>query len=128
MTPEEIARRLQPLAQETAGLRLLVLVGSHARGEARERSDIDLAMIADDRLDLGRFIGEVTIALQTDDVDVADLDRANGLFRYEAARDGRLINGDQEEWNAFRFAALTFWYDAGPTIMRVYEQRLASLG
>ncbi len=128
MDAAEIARVLGPLAERTAGLRLLLLVGSRARGDAHAGSDIDLAYLADDDLDLGTFIGEVTMALGTDDVDVSDLARANALYRFHAADDGIRIHGEPEVHDDFRFRAVSFWCDAGPIIRAGYAETLANLG
>jgi predicted nucleotidyltransferase len=44
MTPEALARSLQPITRdlERLGVERLSVFGSHARGEARENSDIDV--------------------------------------------------------------------------------------
>lgn len=47
--PEEIQRSIQQLAQEH-GIHKVILFGSRARGDNRERSDIDLAVHGGDIL------------------------------------------------------------------------------
>lgn len=128
MDRDGIVQALRPLAARTHGLELLLLVGSRARGQAHPASDVDLAVLVDPVFDLAGFTAEVTMALGRDDVDVADLARANALFRFEAAAHGILIHGDPDAHFAFRLQAVHFWCDAGPLIRQAYDHTLARLG
>jgi len=82
-------------------VRLGVLFGSQASGEASDHSDIDIAVefepsVEDSfrtRLTLGVAL---TRALGTDDVDVVDLDTVRPAVGYSALVDGRLLVGDTE--------------------------------
>ena len=54
-TPDKIRERLAPLFRETAAQRAIVF-GSHARGDAHARSDLDIVIIAEsDRSFVSRF-------------------------------------------------------------------------
>jgi len=128
MRRDAIIEALRPLAVGTDELELLLLVGSVARGEEHLRSDVDLAYLAGSKFDLPRFVAEATLALGTDDVELADLARANALYRFEAAADGMLVHGDPDRHFAFRVEAVRFWCDAGPLIREAYEDTLARLG
>jgi len=120
--------RLGELASEFPQLRLLLLVGSRARGQAHPGSDWDFAYLAEPDFDVGRFLGDAGAVLGTDAVDAADLDRANALFRFDAADVGRFIAGDRREHRRFREQAVRFWCDAEPVLRSGYEAVLARLG
>jgi predicted nucleotidyltransferase len=69
------------------------LFGSQADGTATARSDIDLAVLFDRELDLKeeiRFEVGISDILETDDVDVVNLNRASLLFRFRAIA-GKLL-------------------------------------
>jgi uncharacterized protein len=69
------------------------LFGSQADGTATPRSDIDLAVLFDCELSLNEelaFETAVSTVLDTDDVDVVNLNRAKLLFRFRAIS-GKLL-------------------------------------
>lgn len=69
------------------------LHGSHARGEANPRSDVDLAVLADRRLD-PIAVGMAATRLERvagTRVDLVDLRAASGLLRVMATHEGRLL-------------------------------------
>ena len=111
---------------------LLVLFGSRARNDATERSDWDLGYVATPALDRDGLRVALTTALGTDHVDLVDLDRAGGLVRYRAARDGvPLFERTGDEFARFWFSAVSFWCDMGPIIQAGYAdafRRLADAG
>jgi predicted nucleotidyltransferase len=78
-------------AEETTGLRLLLLFGSRARDESHHRSDWDFGYLATPDMDRETLQGRLAEVLRTDRIDMVDLERASGLLRYRAARDGRLV-------------------------------------
>lgn len=110
------------------GLRLLVLHGSRTRGSEHAGSDWDFAYAGDERLDPAALHVALTLALGSDAVDLADLDRASALLRFEAARLGRCIfEGSPGAFDEFVLAATLFWCDAGPVIRRAHDAVLAEL-
>ena len=119
-SPPSPAPALEPvlrLARETPGLRLLVLFGSRARGDVYERSDWDLGYLAGPELDLDAFRVEATHHLKTDDVDLVDLDRANGVLRFRVASEAQvLFEADPDAFADFWFQAVSFWCDARPIL------------
>ncbi|HEU0087176.1 MAG TPA: nucleotidyltransferase domain-containing protein [Pseudonocardiaceae bacterium] len=128
MTAAELRERLSrdPAA---AALRLAVLHGSRARGDAAEGSDWDLGVLADDPPDLLGLTATLTEILGTDKVDVVDLRRTGALLRYRAARDGiPLLERPAGEFQRFQLEAVQFWCDAEPVIRRAYDDVLAALG
>lgn len=115
-------------AAGTDGLRLLLLFGSRAIGEAHAQSDWDFAFLGDSNLDVAMLQAGLTLDLGTDDVDLVDLDRAGALLRYNAADTGACVHeatpGIHEE---FWLEAVHFWCDAGPIIRREYDAILTAL-
>lgn len=75
-------------ARATAGLDLLVLFGSRARGAAWAGSDWDFGYLADETADVPALLVRLVEALDDERVDLVDLRRASGLLRYRAAGDG----------------------------------------
>lgn len=128
VTPAELRDRL---AQDPAAavLRRAVLHGSRARGDASERSDWDVGVLADDPPDLPALSALLTEILGTDDVDVVDLRRTSALLRYRAARDGiALLERPSGEFLRFLLEAVQFWCDAEVVIRRAHDDVLAALG
>ena len=86
---------LRELAASFPGRRVLGawLYGSHARGEARADSDVDVAVLCDaplDRTDLFDASGRLAAGVGAP-VDLVDLRRAGGLLRLEATHHGRAL-------------------------------------
>lgn len=108
---------------------MLVLHGSHARGEAGPRSDWDLGYLADQDTDLGVLAVTITSALRSDRVDLVDLAMASALLRYRTARDGvALVEREADTFLRFRLEATRFWCDVEPVMRAAYDDVLHSLG
>lgn len=104
-------------------LRLAVVFGSFARGEAKGHSDLDLAVLpaADDSDDLWDVQVAVSNAVPRS-VDLVDLRRAPPLLRFEIARDGVVLVEDREgEWLRFREQAMLDWWDWAPYARRFHQ-------
>src|ERR1700756_3804552 len=86
-----IVEQLSGIAKRHQGLRLLVLFGSRARGEATSRSDWDLGYLGEAPLDREGLLADVVAAAGTEGIDLVDLDRAGGLVRFRAARDAMVL-------------------------------------
>lgn len=128
MTLDDLAARLRD-RPETMGLRLLMLYGSRARGNAGPRSDWDVGFLADDGFDVAGLVVALTTVLGTDAVDVVDLAAASALLRFRAARDGiSLVERRAGEHEQFQIEAVRFWCDAGPVIRAAQDGVLAALG
>src|SRR5260370_42517599 len=92
-TRERAVERLRGIVLDALGDRnaAVYLFGSHARGEVRHASDIDIAILPRDDLpyaffaDLADKIEESTIPYEVDVVDLREVDPA---FRLEVLRSG----------------------------------------
>lgn len=126
MEIDEVVAALRHVATGRPGLQLLVLHGSRARGDHHEASDWDLAHLGDpDHLGL---LADVTAALGTDAVDLADLERASGLLRFQVATDGVLVHeAAPGVWDTFRLDAAIHWYDVEPVVRAAHADLLAKL-
>ena len=110
-------------------LRLLVLYGSRARGEAHAGSDWDFAYVSDAGFDELGLRADLSSALASDEVDLADLDRAGGVLRYAVARDGKaLFERSEGEFERFALSAIRFWLDVEPVIRESQQAMLERLG
>jgi predicted nucleotidyltransferase len=98
-------------------LGLVVLFGSRGRQDARRASDWDFGFRAASGFDALALRAALVEQLGTDRLDLADLDRASGLLRYRAARDGRVLF-EREKGSFARFwtDAVRFWCDAEPVL------------
>jgi predicted nucleotidyltransferase len=120
---------LSNIAKEALGLRLLLLHGSRARGDAHAESDWDFAYLADPAFEPSALHAALSSHLKTDAVDLADLQRAGGLLRYRAASEGELVfEREPGERERFVLEAVRFWLEAGPVITRSQRAVLERLG
>ena len=87
---EEIKEKLAPLFNEE-GLQMVLLFGSQGSGRTHPESDIDLAFLYEESVDLLHLTNWVSRLLHTDRVDVIDLRRANPLLGFSAACQGKVL-------------------------------------
>jgi predicted nucleotidyltransferase len=125
---------IDALRRKFPELRLLILHGSRARGDAHPGSDWDFAYLADPCLE-GPGLDELGLraalssALQTDDIDVADLNRAGAVLRYAAARDAKpVLEREPGTLESFRFNAIRFWLENEPILRQSQRAVLKALG
>jgi len=129
-----LARLRQALAQRDEILEAY-LFGSHARGQARSDSDVDVAVYVDEtavdeghwgyRAELGT---DLMAALGTDDVDVVVLNEAPILLYHRVLRDGvRLLSRDLRATTSRAGQALSRYFDFLPQLDKMdAARRLAS--
>ena len=123
-TDDEIRRA----AKAAPGLRLLVLHGSRARGHAREHSDWDFAFRGEPGFDADALLVQLAEAVDSDALDLADLDRASGLLRFGAASDGiAVFESEPGAFAQFRLDSISNWCDMAPVLGPAYDDRLARL-
>ena len=78
MLPDPVFDAAAGAARATAGLDLLILFGSRARGDARPGADWDFGYLADEAADVPALLAALVEALEDDHVDLVDLRRAGG--------------------------------------------------
>lgn len=126
MNVDEIKNRLSPIFPAFSAVEAVYLFGSHARGEARASSDIDIAVIAPGMTLDGylRLWTGVTKALGTEKVDLVTLDDKSASFRFETVREGVVIYcKDADELNAFELRAWQSCMD-GKRLRAIYLENL----
>lgn len=84
---ERLRRAAERVSRE-AGCRLVVLFGSAARAEARAPEDLDFGILGPGAIDTVQLTNRLIRELRFQQVDVADLARADPLALMLAARDG----------------------------------------
>ena len=125
---ERLLNGLRADAQTSAGLRLLVLHGSRARGDSHVSSDWDFAYEADAAFDPDALLARLADRMNADHNDLADLDRAGALLRYRVARDGVVIfERRPREFERFWLASVDTWCDLSPVLEPMYAQVLETL-
>lgn len=120
--------RLDAIGARHPGLRLLVLFGSRARGDARPESDWDLGYLGEAGLDPDALLLDLVDALGTDRVDLVDLVRAGAQVAFRAAAEGRVLyEAAPGVFGQFWFDAVSFWCDLEPILRTGYADVLARL-
>jgi predicted nucleotidyltransferase len=118
VNPAKELRRATESLVDVAEVRLVVLFGSVARGNARPDSDVDIGILGGGfwpQLELG---SRIAARLQREP-HVVDLAQAGELLRFEVARDGVCIfERGQDTWPRFRAQAMIAYWDFAP-IMRI---------
>lgn len=109
----------EALAAETV-VRLAVLFGSEARGDAGVTSDLDVAVAGPDASALPSLALKLTRATGRR-VDLVALTTAPPLLRFQIARDGRLLVERQPYlWSDFKARAMVDWWDWAPIARRFH--------
>ena len=123
-----LAERLGHAAAAAPGLSMLVLYGSHARGDARPDSDWDLAYQATAGFDPDALLAAVAETLKVDEIDLVDLDRVGALLRHRVARDAVvLFEREPGRFERFWLDAVSTWCDLAPVLEPLYGGVLESL-
>ena len=104
------------LGREVAGVRLIVLFGSVARGQALPMSDVDIGILGAEFWH-GLRMGSDLARLCQREPHVVALETAPELLRYEIARDGILLfECERDDWAKFRADAIVRYLDFKPTL------------
>jgi predicted nucleotidyltransferase len=120
---------IRSVLNATAGIRLAVLFGSAARHGAERAHDLDVGVCLTESAACS--VATLAVALERAAgrrVDLAVLDAAPPLLRFEVARDGMvLVEGADHAWADFRARAMIDWWDWAPTarlMHRVMAERV----
>jgi len=116
-------------AEALAGVDLLVVFGSAARGTDQPRSDVDVGVRLQDDAPAARRALELALGRSLRrEVDVVYLDEAPPLLRFQIARDGVLIHQAAPHlWPDFRARAMIDWWDWAPTFRMIHDAGLRRL-
>lgn len=85
--------QIQSFLESRLSLKLLILFGSFASGDANESSDVDLAFLTTapiDSVSRWEMAQELAILLNKD-VDLVDLATTNDVFRFQIVSTGRVL-------------------------------------
>lgn len=129
--PQDSARlsAIRAFTKDLGGLELLVLFGSRGRRDGQSHSDWDFAYLGAGTLDVERLRAELSLILETDNVDLVDLSRSGGLLRYRVAKDGiAIFESGKDVFASFFYDAVSFYFDAQPVLEASYDTVLAGLG
>lgn len=112
----ELLESLRRRAASLPEVRLAVLFGSTARGEARRRSDVDLGLSVTPDSSVVRRRAEAELSRATaQPLHVVFLDEAPPLLRFEIAKEGVLVFQQQDDlWRIFKERAIKDWWDWAP--------------
>lgn len=124
----ELGERLRPLFED-ASLRLVILFGSLARGDAGEAGDIDIAVDSDDAVDIVELTNRIIRLLHEDAVDVVDLRSASPVLKARIGEEGLpLYEREPGSFARFRSLAWRRWVDTGKLRRLQQEQLRRSIG
>ena len=116
------------VAMQHPGLRLLVLYGSRARGEAHAGSDWDFGFLGDG-VDAGSLAADLVGAVGSEEVDLVDLGRAGALLAFHVARDGVVLHASPADaFLAFQLRVTHHWLEMADTVRTAHAELLAALG
>jgi predicted nucleotidyltransferase len=118
-TISELQKLSLHLPEEIPYLKMLVLFGSRATGNANNKSDWDFAVLCDEEqrqahikdnamrfFELPMLIGKV-LKINSDRIDIVELDRCSELIAHFIARDGKILYEDRAgEFENFKQRAL----------------------
>ncbi|MFC1790750.1 nucleotidyltransferase domain-containing protein [Patescibacteria group bacterium] len=114
--PERIKKCLQK-----HDLRLILLHGSWAKGKTHPQSDVDIAVVRKDRqknYNLLALIKDLSVALQTERVDLSDLTLADPLFLFAALQKSQLLAGKKGDYEKLLKRAFFRYNDYLPFLAR----------
>lgn len=118
-----IKKKIKKVA-EKYNLKLVILYGSHARGAAKETSDIDIAVLGAVSLDFDAVLaitGEFSSIFESNAVDVKSLHNVNPFFRYQVTKDGTLLFGGERGFISFKAYAFRDYIDSR-SLLRLKEK------
>lgn len=88
--------------QKKYGLLLILLHGSNVTGKIHNKSDVDIAVVRKNpnkKLDFLALLSDLKKEFNSDDIDLADITRANPLFLYAVMRKSKLLSGKKDDYD-----------------------------
>lgn len=121
---DKLRARLAPIAE----VRLAVLFGSAATGEAGPGSDVDVGLLLDPYSPALRGHVEAELyRVARKPVDTVLLDDAPPLLRFEITRGILLLERKEGLWTRFKARAWVDWWDWAPIARRYNREVIARL-
>lgn len=107
--------RLKAYAAGVEEISLVYLFGSVARGDERDSSDIDIAVVGPISADREITIAADVIAIVGPKADVVFMKGASPLLRHRVIRDGKILYARSElDRVRFHFETLRLYFDTRP--------------
>lgn len=129
---ENDMQKIISFLQKKMKLRLLIIFGSHASGHATEKSDIDIAFIADDQIDPTQLSFEISQELaaimHVESVDLVDMTQIDDVFRFVIVSTGKIIfqDGDFDQYLDLVFTKYLQLNDDRREILEKFPERFSS--
>lgn len=121
LNADEISTQLRDLLAFQGDIAAVYLFGSVAEGKAHQLSDVDVAILFDEKLSSQQMfervlaVGELIEQVLQVTVDVILLNRAGSLLRFQVIQKGRLVlERDRSQRCLFQMHAMNAYYDAKP--------------
>jgi predicted nucleotidyltransferase len=105
---------------------LIIAFGSQVTGRATQMSDFDFGVFGEkalslsERTDIAGFLAE-RFKINEDKIDLVDLRTASPILKFQVARTGRLIEGENFDFIRFKVRAFKEYQDTAK-FRRVREQ------
>ena len=97
---------------EKHNLEFVVLFGSQATGRTHAASDIDIAVISKQELNIPRLMREASELFEREDVEIVDLGRASPTMMYAVVQEGKLLyEAKPDGFLSWKFYAIKIWME-----------------
>ena len=91
-------------------MKFIILIGSHARGDQNERSDIDVLIVNYEEEEAKYILGNCASYLDEEKLSFINLDEEEfwdyyekgSLFLYHVLNEGVLLEGEFSEWESLK--------------------------
>lgn len=124
----EIKNKLIDYFSQKPEIDTVILFGSFAKGTFNDNSDIDIAIHSTRKLnykDLSSLQTDIALLCKRE-VDLADLEKAEGVFLYQIMTTGKRIKFSYTVFTRYLIKALCFKDDFLPTIEYSRKQKIRS--
>jgi predicted nucleotidyltransferase len=128
---EQLEQMLTEFFSKIDFVTVAYLFGSTVRGEANCLSDIDIAVLFDDNLSKEEafnfqleLIGELTVLLKTNNVDLVTLNDSPLILTYNAIRNGIILKSDESVRVRFETRIMSRYLDEQYHIKRHTRESL----
>lgn len=119
---------LRRVLESLPEVRLAVLFGSAARGEAKPGSDLDVGVLFEKDAEVTPALEAALSRACQRPIDLVRLNDAPPLLRFEIARDGfPLVERAPHAWADFKARAMIDWWDWAPTARRFHATAVGRL-